>query len=210
MDHPWSIGTGISISSAGLVFGDAHAAVCCYTGFFPSGLPAVSLSLERLIDPSTALMVGATGEAQTRSTPATIIQPGSTVTTGTSMFAASLLAGVRRELTDPEAPFPVSVRAALLVGYGMAIQESTSANSNGVRSVSSNVLERAYHVGVLAGIAVDKLLAERLTLRIAAQLFSAGYSKTTLPQNTTGTEVTVSGLDVRLAIDPSIELRLAF
>jgi hypothetical protein len=104
----------------------------------------------------------------------------------------------------------VSAFGGLTLGYAAASQEVATNNGTGGGTVSSKPSAHQLAVGLAGGLSVDRLLSERLTLRLSARLLSAAYARGSGKVDEPAPAQDTSGFGAALAFDPSIELRLAF
>ncbi len=205
-EHPWSIGAGLGYSSG------SSLASAQIIGLYTSttvNAPGASITFERLLDTQTSLRFGVSGSFATRSDSTAGLAANSSALSGATAGGVAISLGLRRRLTEADALFGFSLHGALYAGVTRASQDITALDSNSVQTVTTTSAS-AWQVGATGGMAVDKSLGDRLSLRIAAELLNVGYAKGSgLPYS--GTTVSSSStFSASLTVSPSIELRLAF
>lgn len=211
-EHPWSIGAGLGFGSYPLGSLTPGASL---VGISSSGIgslygaPAAVLDVERLLSPQTALLAGLSIQASSRSIPADSVPTGSSAYTSSTFLGAAALIGLRREVTDLASVVQVSLYGALSLGFATQSQDYTQRSGNGTATVTTDS-NNLFQFALLGGLVVEKPLMERLALRLTAHLFTSAYSIGKSQAAASAPSYTTSGFDLRLGVDPTIELRLAF
>jgi hypothetical protein len=128
---------------------------------------------------------------------------------GLSGGAALYLSSQTRHcVTGPGSVVGVSVHGAVEVGAESISEDYTSLDGAGGSSVSHGS-STSWAVGAFGGLALDRTLIDQLSLRLAVQLLSIGYTKTTTSPSET-VQGAGSSFNASLIFSPSLELRLAF
>ena len=214
-EHAWSIGAGLGFGSYALgssvLGGTPGASGSLGLGGLGTlyGSPAAVLDVERLLSPQTAVLIGLSLQASSHSIPADSVPAGSAAYTSSTAVGASALIGLRRELTDLASVAQVSIYGALSLGFATESQDYTSRSGGGTATVTS-ASASLFQFALLGGLVVERQLLERLSLRLSAHLFTSAYSIGKSQASAAAPSYTNSGFDLRLAVDPSLELRLAF
>jgi hypothetical protein len=158
---------------------------------FPSG---ASASLERSLGGGRWLVLGVSlSGSRSRN------DPGLNIPTREDVVSADLTAGVRMALTEPGAPVELSALLLGDVGAGHLRLD---------RLGSSQVQDLAW-VGASAGLAVQRELLSNLSLRLSSTVVRLDWQRSSVRVDG-GPAVDGSSLGFGLALQPSLELRLAF
>ncbi len=203
----WSMGAGLG---GGLLLETAPVGVGTGAAAPPVTLPSVQVNVEKKMGPRASLMLGITGSYSDASEPFPLAATGrSQVRRGSS--AAS--AGMRFRVTGDDALVDVTVFGALHVGYAAVTLESVSAalDVNG-SVISSSTVSDVVGGGMNAGFSVERMLMDRLSVRINASVFQATYSDVETRRTSAQPEVRDGGsvFSANLSIRPGIEMRLYF
>jgi hypothetical protein len=194
-DPVWSVGAGINLSLT-QPFGALGVATPDI-----ARLPVASASVERMLGGGLWLVAGVMG-GYGSSTSEPDPQPANQhVETDQTFSGIGLSAGARYEL-NPGSPVVVSGLGLLTFGTGSTKQNQSTTAGGVTNSVSRT--ESSTGVGVSAGLTVEKMLTDRLGLRIATTLARIGWTHATAAATKT------SGFNVGVTIDPGLELRLYF
>lgn len=178
----WSVGTGL-----GLFEGTGLAALGSLSGgLLNTALlnvsPAPRVTFERLINDRLTLGLGL------------VAQYGKAVEGGTEQGSVSALLGPRWIFTNPESPIALSGYVAGLVGYGVVA----------VSQVAGGTLT----LGGVIGAALERVLIDRLALRLQLQLLRVTWSES---WQTGALAAQVShNTQVSFIPGPSLELRFYF
>ncbi|MGA9521141.1 MAG: hypothetical protein WBV82_06740 [Myxococcaceae bacterium] len=205
----WSVGAGLG---AGFFLDPAPVQLSPVGALPVASLPAAQVNVEKKIGPRVSLMLGVLGSFQDSSLDA---QPDLAVRSSSRRGSAGASAGMRFRVTGDDAPVDVSVFGALNVGYAAVSEERVaidppSAGGAADASYVSDIIGG----GLNAGFSVERMLVDRLSVRLNASVFQATYSD--LEMRLSSTSLPTDTLDggavfnANLLIRPGIELRMYF
>jgi len=191
----WSLGAGVSFD--GLIFRGSFTTFA--TPLVSAFVPGVAASLERRLSARSWLVLGAT--AFWRSNRQDVPAGAFGISRWEDRQVRAAL-GVRHALTGPGAPVEVSLLALADAGY-------SSVDATLVQTANADQEASAWTAGASLGLALERELTSRLSLRVASPLASLGYLATRQRQPGQGA---TKGHDFSagLALAPRLELRLAF
>jgi hypothetical protein len=204
----WSIGAGIGF---GYGLSSALAGSLGYSAPYLSvSAPQASASVERRLSAANWLLMGVTANFahSTAALPPASSRVYGAYITDQKQGGGAVSFGVRHFLTEPGAFIGVSLEAAARAGVQTVGEDYQLYDGNG-GSMANHASATAWSVGGFGGIALDKPLLDRLTLRLAVALLSIDYAKaTTSPSDTV--QGAGSSFNAALIFIPDLELRLAF
>jgi hypothetical protein len=188
-----SIGAGLSL------YGGVQAITLMSDRRSPM-LVAPSASVERRLSGRSWLALGVAGSASRYRQE---IAPGGYGFTSENAGQLTVSAGLRRLLTPIGAPVDFSILTDVHAGFAAAQQ--TFASGGEERDGSS----RGWLAGVGLGVALDRELTRNLSLRVATPLIRAGWEGSRIEVDGEPTR-DGSSLSAAFALDPRLELRMAF
>jgi hypothetical protein len=205
----WSLGAGVGFGDSGLII-TGLGGVLGGLSSPQASLPSARLAFERILGDRLVLGLGLTASYSSGEFPMSVVsQSGDPVTLQTKNESGSvaLTLAPRWILTEPTFPVALSVYAALTGGY--------SANSVGAAGLEEQG-GHAFFASLSGGVAVERMLIERLAIRISTQILRASlsrnFTKTTLTPSVVGSATTQfsTAEQFGFAPSPSVELRLYF
>jgi len=190
MAHPWSLGASVGMGgvSLNLLLNSSTGLGSLGTTSSPSPTAAVSFE-RRLAEPSSLLFGFNTSVASISSGSSGFGSFSSTAN------AVGALAGLRFVLGGRDGLVTVSGSLAFSLSY-------LSVENNFGASGRTSGLGLELH----GGLAVERVLARQLSLRLAAELLNFGYTFGTLSFSS----APFSGFSFSVPVAPSIELRMYF
>lgn len=196
----WSFGGGISYGLFGYGLGttvDLYSSVVF--------LPALTASIERRVSPRSWFVLGLSGNAtRTRRD----IPDGSAGSGREDSRQLLMSAGVRRPLTRAAAPMEVSL--VVLAQGGIFDGEERFDRRYTLSTLSSEAQDvTAWFAGAELGLAIDRELADGLTLRVASPLVDGRYERASA-RKAGSPDTRSSTVSVSAVLAPRLELRLLF
>ncbi len=177
-------------------------------GAFSLGAPAATLTLERRVGDRTFVTFEGSLAFGTN-------QNDTAREFSNQAFAVNGQLGVRRVL-NPGGLIEVSWFASGRGGWSSTTnRQPTTAVDPSTGLVASTVSltnNRAFSVGAVAGLALERELIEGLALRFSSSIVGVGYSQGSLSVNNDFVNATYAtrGVDIGLRFSPSLEVRFAF
>jgi hypothetical protein len=199
----WSFGGGLSYA----LYSDFALAGPMSLGLSPSSvfLPAVTASLERRLSARGWFVLGLSGSANRSRRD---IPDGSYGSARNDARQLLLSAGLRRSLTRAAAPVEVSV---VVVAQG-GIFDGEQRVENRYNPAAPSIVTQdvtAWFAGARLGIAIDRALADGLTLRVASPLVDGRYERGSA-RSPGRPDEKQSTITVGAVLAPQLELRLLF
>ncbi len=205
----WSLGAGIGFGDSSFAFGGLGAlgGLGGFGWWYQAFTPTPRLSFERIFSEHFVLGLGLTASYEVGSSPTFgPVIAGSTLSRNESGSTAISLFP-RWILTNADSPVAFSVYAAATGGY--------AAVRIGYPEEEPQI-GRSYSVGLNGGITLERMLIERLALRISTQIVHATLAQNFIQSTSTpavlGSAVTQTSTTAQASVvpSPSIELRLYF
>lgn len=202
----WSVGAGIGLGES------SYAGVGGLIGglgtVYSPLAPTPRLSFERVFSEHFALGLGLMASYQSGEQPIYGTSLGSAIgQQSTSSSSVAVSVGPRWPLTDPASPIAFSLYAAATAGYA-----TMSLGNPGDEPLGGH----SFSFGINGGLAVERMLIDRLALRITAQMVRAtlgrNFVQTTSTPTVLGSAVTQASTATQISAvpSPSIELRFYF
>lgn len=205
----WSVGAGIGLGESGFALAGLSGLLGGLGGVSSAYVSTPRLSFERLLSERVALVFGLAANHQAGVLPVflTSSEPGGVLQRSTSSSSAALSVGPRWVVTTPQSPIAVSVFAMASAGYATLSYGDAGEEPQGAHS---------FLFGILGGLAIERMLIDRLALRIQTQIISANFARrfeqTTLTPTVLGSARTYGSAWSQVSVVPlpSVELRLYF
>jgi hypothetical protein len=184
----WSIGAGVGFGGW-IVLGSSSPSLF---------LPAATASIERAVGARTWLSLGLAGsldQERTEIEPEAITYP-----VQRNLGQVSVIAGVRREVSDPRSAVAVSLTA---LGEGGVLRRTMEAEAYPGTDL------RSWVAGVSGGLVLERALTAGLLVRLSTPAVGLRYGRTR-DEKVSGAAAVTTGLSLQVRLAPSLELRLAF
>lgn len=209
MPARWSAAAGVGFGDSGLIIAGVGSGLGGLSSLQAS-VPSGRLAFERILTDRFSVGLGLSASYSSAESPLTLLnQNGESLSVQSKSEGGSvaLTLAPRWILTEPTFPVAFSVYAAVTGGY--------SANSFGAVGFEGQG-SHAFFASLSGGVAVERMLIDRLAIRISTQILRASvsrsFAKTTATPTVLGSSTTQFSTSAQLGLapSPSVELRLYF